>query len=127
MFMRLLALLVLLSFLLFTNACQKGDDQPGEVPCQGDCLFTVQDSSGTVVKMTCFNRFGIMTDDPNTAVLDTIYGIPDDLDAKFEVEGKAVKFSGAFRANTLAPTFPDPSIGMDDLYQLKLGSISEQN
>lgn len=126
MLMRPLSFL-LLGFLLLACACQKGDDKPAVIPCQGDCLFTVQDGSGTVVKMTCFNRFGIMTDDPNTAVLDTIYGIPDDLEAKFEVEGKAVKFSGAFRANTLTPTFPDPSIGTGDLYQLELGSISEQN
>ncbi|MCF8246657.1 MAG: hypothetical protein K9J37_17235 [Saprospiraceae bacterium] len=118
--------LVLLSLLCFASACQK-DDQPKQIPCTGDCLFTVQDGNGTIVKMTCFNRFGILTDDPNTPALDTIYGIPDQMPARFEEVGKAVRFSGAFRVNTLTPQFPDPSIGLDDLYQMKLEEISEKN
>jgi hypothetical protein len=118
--------LVLLSFLCFTPACQK-DAQPKQTQCTGDCLFTIQGGQGTIVKMTCFDRFGILTDDPNTPALDTIYGIPDEMNASYEVVGKPVQFSGAFRANTLTPTFPDPSIGPGSLYQVDLEEINEQN
>ena len=117
--------LVLLSFLCFASACQK-DDQPKQTQCTGDCLFIVQDGQGTIVKMGCFDRFGVLTDDPNTPALDTIYGIPDEMNASYEVEGKSVKFTGAFRANTLTPTFPDPNIGPSSLYQVTLEEINEQ-
>lgn len=125
--MRPLSLLVLFGFLLLANACQKNNDQPDEITCTGDCLFTVQEGHGTIIRMACFNRFGILADDPNTPVQDTIYGIPDEMNASFEVEGKAVQFSGAFRANTLTPDFPDPSIGPGSVYQVVLKEISEQN
>lgn len=119
--------LVLLVCLTVASSCQKEPKQPTELPCTGDCLFTVQDGHGTVIKMTCFDRFGILTDDPNTPALDTIYGIPDEMNASFEVEGKSVQFSGAFRANTLTPTFPDPSIGTGSLFQVALEEINERN
>ncbi len=117
--------LILFSFLCFSSACQK-DAQPKQTQCTGDCLFTVQDGRGTIVKMSCFDRFGILTDDPNTPALDTIYGIPDEMNASYEVEGKSVKISGAFRANTLTPIFPDPNIGPSSLYQVTLEEINEQ-
>lgn len=118
---------ILLGFLGFAGACQKNDEKPKQIQCTGDCLFTVEDGHGIVVMMNCFNRYGILTDDPNTPALDTIYGIPDEMNASLQVEGKAVKFSGAFRANTLTPIFPDPTIGGGSLYQVDLEKISEQN
>ena len=49
------------------------------------------------------------------------------LDTEFMQVGKRVKFSGAFRLNTLAPQFPDPFFPMDLLYQLDAVDVQVQN
>ena len=110
-----LLLLVLISF-----QC-KDQDTNASLNCTGNCLFALENRSGTMTKMDCFNRFGIKTRHPETD--STIYGIPDKLDPAFEVEGKSVQFSGVFRENTLTPAFPDPSFSASSLFQMEIVGI----
>jgi hypothetical protein len=93
----------------------------GEPPCDGSCLFTLKSASGTIVKLACFNRFAIKAIDPDTN--QTIFGIPDNLDPQFEVEGKTVIFSGSFRPNMIEPNFPDPDISPGSIFQLSIADI----
>lgn len=120
----------MLAVALLAFACQKGDeDATTIIPCTGDCLFTVSNVEGVMVRMDCFDRYGIQLDNPSTGDVDIqfIYGIPDELPSRFEVQGKEVIFSAAFRPNSLTPLFPDPSFDMQSLYQIKLEKIRERN
>lgn len=114
--------LLLLVSLLFTLANCDKSPAPTDPICNNDCLFTMTDASGTMIKMACFNRYAIQAHHPETDSV-VIYGLPDDLDAKFAEEGKVVTFSGTFRTNTLTPTFPDPFFSPEDIYQMKLTEI----
>jgi hypothetical protein len=127
--MKNIAASLALAALLF--ACRQNADepapQPNPVDCTGDCLFAVQDATGTIVEMACFSRLGILTDDPNTPEMDTIIGLPDWLDQEFSAPGKQVEFSGTFRANTLTPQFPDPPFILDDIYLMTVVDIQAGN
>ncbi|MEO6037506.1 MAG: hypothetical protein ABIQ93_03765 [Saprospiraceae bacterium] len=115
-----LFLLLSVSLLVTLSNCDKNPATP-EPACDNGCLFRVKDASGTIIKMACFNRYAIETHYPETDSI--IYGVPDQLDASLEEEGKTVKFSGTFRANTLQPTFPDPSFSPERIYQMEITDI----
>jgi hypothetical protein len=114
-------MLVLLGGILLTLIyCDKNETTAAPV-CGEGCLFTQQEAAGTMVRMACFDRFAIKTVHPETDSI--IYGIPDQLDLKFQEEGKSVVFSGSFRENTLTPSFPDPSVSMESIFQMNLTEI----
>lgn len=109
------------SLLLLLANCDKKPSISESLPCGDGCLFALKDAAGTIVRMDCFNRFAIEAKHPETD--STIYGIPDKLDAKFEQVGKSVTFSGTFRQNTLTPTFPDPNVSPETLFQMEIADI----
>lgn len=115
---------------LLVFACEKSDENSTTIiPFTGDCLFTVNNAEGVIVRMDCFDRYGIKLENPSTGDVDIqfIYGIPDELPSNFEVQDKEVIFSAAFRPNSLTPQFPDPSFDMQSLYQIQLEKIRERN
>lgn len=97
------------------------ENKPPPPVCADDCLFTLQDASGTMVRMECFNRYGIKTKHPETD--STIYGIPDQLDSSFAQAGRSVIFTGTFRENALTPSFPDPGLSPTVIFQVKVEAI----
>jgi hypothetical protein len=99
--------------------CGKTSDQ---LTCTGDCAFVIENGTGTMIKMECFDRFAIKTKHPDVDSL-VVYGIADELDSAYNVEGKTVTFSGIFRPNTLTPIFPDPGFDMNSLFQMEVTSI----
>jgi len=118
--MSYLKVLLVLGILFIQVACRE-KDSVGDPVCDGSCLFTLKSAPGTIVRLACFSRFAIKAIDPNTNQF--IFGIPDDLDAQFEVEGKSVIFSGSFRMNILEPDFPDPDIQPDAIFQVAISDI----
>ena len=67
---------VLLPFyvLFLFSACEKNADK---IDCDsGDCLFTLEEVSGTMVYMNCFSRLAVQTQSPSNKEL-MIYGLPD--------------------------------------------------
>ncbi|PHN01540.1 hypothetical protein [Flavilitoribacter nigricans] len=96
-------------------------EKQGDILCENDCLFFGYNLEGEIVMLHCFNRFGIKTTHPDGEEL--IIGIPDQLAGRFQEEGKLVKFTATFRANTLQPLFPDPSIDIRTIYQARVQSI----
>lgn len=119
--MKFPSVLLCFSLLILMSSCQKEEDLT--MTCEEGCLFTLEDTEGTMVMMNCFERYGIQIPDPDNPSSNLIYGIPDDLPEKFKEEGKKVEFSASFRANSLTPQFPDPSIDMNILYQCDLVKI----
>ena len=118
--MSYLKVLLVLGILFIQVGCSE-KEPVGDPACDGSCLFTLKSTPGTIVKLACFNRFAIKATDPDTN--QTIFGIPDVLDAQFEIEGKAVIFSGSFRANIIEPDFPDPDISPGSIFQLSISDI----
>ncbi len=105
-----------LSFFIFmvvvATACKK-DDRSQDASYIGDTQM-----------LGCFNRIGIKTiKDNNQDSLIII--IPDNLPARFNVEGKHLQFNATIRANTLTPDFPDPSIDPGTLYQADVSDVKE--
>ena len=112
---------LLLCFVLSSVYCDKPSLKGAGIICPDSCLFSLDNAPGTIIKMDCFDRFAIMSKHPETQ--ETIYGIPDNLDDKFQEIGKDVHFSGIFRANDLQPTFPDPSFSAETIFQMKVVEI----
>lgn len=112
--------------LLVLTSCEK-NNLPEPIDCDGndDCLFTLNNVNGKMIKMDCFDKYGVMLDNPNDPERVFIYTIPDDLERKYEVEDKAVNISGYCRTNILEPQFPDPSFNMSSIYQIQLTHIAE--
>ncbi|MEM9921955.1 MAG: hypothetical protein AAF990_27875 [Bacteroidota bacterium] len=111
-------------FGLLLGACTKEEPTPTDLQCTGDCLFTVNNVRGTMVRMNCFERFGIEAEDPTTEGR-IVIGLPDQLDKRYEEEGKEVTFSAVFRTNQLVPLFPDPDVDPSTLYQIDISTIKE--
>jgi len=72
--------------------------------------------------MDCFQKYAIQTQYPDDKSI-TIYGIPDNVEAEYEEEGKEIVFTAKFRENTLIPQFPDPSFNMASIYEIELVSM----
>jgi hypothetical protein len=119
--MRHVKLLAISLSLLVLASCKKSNETSGAPECEGDCLFVVVNARATMTKMGCFDRFGLIAKHPDTG--ETIYGIPDYLSSKYMEEGKKVKFSALFRPNSLVPSFPDPSVGPESVYQINIADI----
>jgi len=111
-------LLILFSF----ASCQPDNQIQEEIPCEIGCLFSVKDVQGTIVYMNCFEKFAIQTPYPDDPEM-IIYGVPESVPEEFQVEGKEITFSASFRENTLIPSFPDPVIGVESLFQIDIYSI----
>lgn len=97
-----------------------------EIPCEEECLFTLTDVSGVMVRMECFDNFGIKVIDFNNPETSFNYFIPDLLDNKYKVLDKQVIVSAICRKNILEPQFPDPEFDMNSLYQAELVQIKEK-
>ncbi len=117
--MKNIQLLLLVGLLYSFTACKSDDKDP---VCDGDCIFSLNDASGTIVNMACFGKYGIKTLKPGGDST-YIYGIPDAMDVTFAEDGKAVTFSGTFRANTLEILFPDPGLDLNAVFQMKISDI----
>lgn len=76
--------------------------------------------SGETLMMACFNRIGIKTTISRDSV---IYIIPDELKGQFNTPGVRLRFDAELRANTLQPTFPDPSLDPSTIYQAKISNV----
>ena len=109
---------LLLAGLFLLSNCDKNPQPP---VCTDGCAFTLNEASGTIIKMACFNRYAIQARHPQTDSI--IYAVPDQMDARFEEEGKSVHVSGVLRENTLQPSFPDPSFSPDRIYQMEITDI----
>ena len=81
--------------------------------------------TGDTQMMACFNRIGIKTFKGGNQD-SVMYIIPDNLDSKFAVEGKKLEFDAELRANTLVPTFPDPSVDASSVFQGKVSNVREK-
>jgi hypothetical protein len=122
--MKNLKLLVLLSATLLITSCSKDSySLDMEIPCEGECLFSVNNFEGTVTFMSCFGEYGIQAKYPDDS-RKTMYAIPmSPMKKKYQEEGLEVKFSAAFVTNTREPFFPDPNIDMNYLFEINLVAI----
>ncbi|MEO1514322.1 MAG: hypothetical protein AAFV95_04895 [Bacteroidota bacterium] len=112
----------ILSMSLLITSCSKEKEE--ELICGTNCLFSVENVQGTIMRAECFDRFAITTAHPS--VPDQIaIGIPDQMAKKFEEVGKEVTFSAVFRENTLQPQFPDPNIDPTTIYQIDIHEIRD--
>ena len=123
MIMKNLLLLQILFLFLFScsNASKENalDQDHQEIPCENGCLFTVDKAYGEIIFMKCFEKYAIKTAYPDDPEM-TIYGILESLEEPFQVVGKEIIFSGAFRENTLIPYFPDPAFNMESIFEMEL-------
>lgn len=108
------------SMMFFIMSCDKKID----IVCDGNCEFAIVETQAEMVLMNCFEKYAIKTVHPNDASI-TIYGIPESVEEKFQVEGKAVTFSAKFRLNTLQPIFPDPNIGPETVYEIDVVNLKD--
>lgn len=81
---------------------------------------SVPQYSGETQMMACFNRIGIKTTIGRDSV---IYIIPDEIKSAFNTPGVRLEFDAELRSNTLQPTFPDPSLDANSIYQAKLSNV----
>ena len=124
--MKNLKLLLITIPVFFLLSCTNDSNNPLEddggldpVPCEDGCLFTMQNATGTIIFMDCFQKYAIQTNYPDDPEM-LIYGIPESLEESFHEVGKSVIFSAAFRENTLVPQFPDPSFNMESIFEIEL-------
>ena len=85
------------------------------IVCDGECEFVIENTSAEITFLNCFEKYGIKTVHPDDSSI-FIYGIPESVGEKFQVEGIPVTFTATFRPNTLQPIFPDPNIGPQSLF-----------
>lgn len=123
--MKNIILLVLIGLTL--ASCRKTEESDvicdTVLNCQDeDCLFTLDNTSGTTTFLSCFDRWAINVPAANNG--DSWY-IVDDWDASYEEESIKVLFCGYVRENSLPLILPDPIGGR--MYQIKLENIEVQN
>ena len=114
-----------LMLIMLTLALASCSDKPIEeeiIPCENECLFVMEDVNASIVFMDCFQKYAIKTHSLESDTI-IIYGIPPSIGEAFQEEGKEVTFTATFRENTLTPSFPDPNISMESLYEVDLISI----
>ncbi|MBK8564537.1 MAG: hypothetical protein IPN76_14690 [Saprospiraceae bacterium] len=114
--------LTAIATLFVLSACNKLNTDP-QMDCSGNCIFALAKAKGTITYMQCFDRFAIKAMLSDEVGASPIYGLPDELDSQFEVEGLEVEFSASFRSNQLTPSFPDSTIEMGSLFQIELAEI----
>jgi len=107
-----------MAFLAFAlTSCEKEDLQP--IECNGECLFTMEKAEGEIIRLECFDSYGIKTQNGDRE----IYGLPDGMSTSFEKVGMKIIFTAKFRENKREPQFPDPSIDESSIYQIELLDI----
>jgi len=106
------------SLILFMMSCDRSEN----IVCEGECEFVIENTQAEMVYMNCFEKYGIKTVHPDDDKI-IIYGIPESVKEKFQVDGKTVTFTAKFRPNTLQPIFPDPEIGPESLYEIELVNL----
>lgn len=116
--------IILIALLGITLASCSKTEEPyticdTELNCQDeDCLFTLDNTEGTVSFLNCFGRWAIKVPGPDDG---NNWYIVDEWDASYEEEGVKVTFCGYVKENTLPLLFPDPIPGR--FYQIKLENI----
>ena len=112
--------LTLMAFLaLALTSCDKEDIQV--IECNGECLFIMEKAEGEIIRLDCFDSYGIKTQNGE----EEIYGLPDQMGVSFEKVGMKVVFTAKFRENKREPQFPDPPFNLSLLYQIELVDIAE--
>ena len=116
--------IILIAFLGLTLASCRKTDEPyticdTELNCQNeDCLFTLDNTEGTVSFLNCFGRWAIIVPSINES---NYWYIVDDWDPAYKEEGIKVNFCGYAKENTFPLLIPDPMPGQ--FYQFKLENI----
>ncbi len=85
-----------------------------------DCLFVLEDISGEILGMECFNQKGIKCTNPDD--LSTLYLLPDNLSDTFNEKDQVI-FSAKVRSNEVEPEFPDPIFPIEAVFQAEIESI----
>ena len=119
-------LIIIIALVTTVFACNKNGESPDicaeTLNCISEnCVYTISNTQGTIVFLSCFNRWGINSSDqaPNG---DPVWLIVDNLDSSFEQKGLEVIYCGYVRENTVPLQFPDPNVGA--VYQIRLVNIS---
>jgi hypothetical protein len=100
---------VLSLFLLATlfYACTSTFDQPCALePCEGNCLFTIENQIGMTKMIDCYGRQGIVYTNPQDSSM--IILLPDEMPTNLMTDSIQVRVCGYARENTLPFLFPDP-------------------
>ncbi len=74
------------------------------------CLFTLKNTNGVTMYLSCFERWGIYAAAAGENNTD-IWLIVDDWDSSYNLEGLSISFCGYVRENSVPLQFPDPNIG----------------
>ena len=111
-----------LFFVVFS--CSKSDDNhtPFDYGVNCDlvnCVKEVDNASGTLMYLGCFDEYGVVTSKTIDGVEYQDAGIIEDIDESLTQDlPKSVTFSGLYIEKEYPLQFPDPSFNMDRVDQL---------
>ena len=114
--------LILFSFIMFMSSCSK-EEQPVDIQCDDTALFEINNATGTMRYLPCYDSWAIHTADPTNAdsrILAASLSIPEE----FKSEDLTVTFSACFYTFDLPLILPDPA-PWDQLYVITNFSISK--
>ncbi len=109
-------------------ACSKSNEEPAfsyGINCEEvNRLEEVENETGTLLFLSCFGHYGIIT----TKMIDSIEyhdaGIIENIDSALTEDlPKSVTFSGLYVEKEYPLQFPDPSFNMDKVNQLNIKEL----
>ncbi len=112
-------IMLFLSFLIIS--CNDNDE---ELRCSADSLFEMENVSGEMMYLMCYDAWAIKLDEPNDAG-DTVLGASYDIPEEFKQEGLKVSTSACFHTFDMELLFPDPVI-WGEMYVIKNFQFSEE-
>lgn len=96
-----------LIFALSLISCSDDEVMTQVMECPDNALHTIDDATGTMVYLSCYNAWGVQLDEalPDE---ETTIGASLDVNESFQVEGLAVQIDACFYEFDLPLLFPDP-------------------
>lgn len=120
--MKTIAKILFGTFFFVAFSCSKSDDNAFDYGVDCDlvnCVKEVENVSGTLFYLGCFDEYGIVTSKTIDGVEFQDAGIIEDIDESLIQDlPKAVTFSGLYVEKEYPLQFPDPSFNMDRVDQL---------
>lgn len=111
-------------FLLFGLLIISCGDTEQELRCSADSLFEMENVSGEMMYLMCYDAWAIKLDEPNDAG-DTVLGASYDIPEEFKQEGLRVSVSACFHTFDMELLFPDPVI-WGQMYVIKNFQFAEE-
>lgn len=107
---------------LFLLACSKSPD--GFTCTLDNCLEYVEDQPGTLLFLSCYGEYAILTPEEKDGVIVQKAGVVENLAASLQKDlPKEILFSGWYIEKEYTLAFPDPSLDIGSVNQLVLTKL----